>query len=87
MSNSCEQISEKAIYEHFVTAANEALKMLKPLTVQGRQANNTLDILFHRNDPVDIYEDHSNPVVQTQRQPHIIATTAHSARRCGRGEN
>ena len=78
MSNSCEQSQEKARYAHFVTASNEALKMLKPLTVQGRRANNELDILFHRNDPVDLYGDH---VVQTRRQPDIIGTSVHSARR------
>ena len=81
MSNSCKQDLEKARYEHFVTAANEALKMLKPLMIPGQRANNELEILFHRNDPKDICEDHGNPVVQTQRQPDLIVTSVHSARR------
>ena len=80
MLNSCKQGSEKARYEHFVTAANEALKMMRPLMIPGSRANNGLGILFHRND-VDICEDHGNPVVQTQCQPDIIATSMHSARR------
>ena len=80
MSNSCQRDSEKARYEHFVTAANEALNMLK-LTVQDRGINNNLEILFHRNNYEDIYEDHGNLVVQIHHWPDLITTSVHSARR------
>ena len=80
ISNSCKQDLEKDRYEHFVTAANESLKMLKPLMVQGRGANIDLEILFHRNDPKDIYGSGNNGPL-TQRQPDLIVTSVHSARR------
>ena len=54
--------------------------MLK-LTVQDRETNNNLEMLFHRNNFVDIYEDHSNLVVQTHHWPDLIITSVHSARR------
>jgi len=81
MSNSCKQDLEKKRYEHFVTAANESLKMLKPLMVQGRGANNDLEILFHRNDHKDIYGNSNGNGPLTQRQPDLIVTSMHSARR------
>jgi len=55
--------------------------MLKPLVVPGQRANDELEILFHRNDPKNIYGGHGNPVVQTERQPDLIVTSVHSARR------
>jgi len=80
MSNSCKQDLEVDRYEHFVTAANESLKMLKPLVVQGRGANTELDILFHRNDPREIYGSANNGPL-TERKPDLIVTSVHSARR------
>jgi hypothetical protein len=80
MSDSCNQDSEVGRYEHFVIAANESLKMLKPLVAQGRRANIELDILFHRNDPREIYGSANNGPL-TERKPDIIVTSVHSARR------
>jgi len=54
--------------------------MLKPLTVQRRGANKELEILFHRNDHKDIY-GRSNNGPMTKRQPDVIVTSVHSARR------
>jgi len=80
ISNSCKQDSEVDRYDHFVTSANESLKMLKPLVVQGRGANIKLDILFHRNDPKEIYGSGNNSPL-TERKPDLIVTSVHSARR------
>ena len=80
MSNSCKRDLEVDRYEHFVAAANESLKMLKPLVVQGRGANIELDILFHRNDPKEIYGSGNNGPL-TERKPDLVVTSMHSARR------
>lgn len=79
MWNSCKATLEKDRYPHFITAANQALDMLK----QTEPPANTLDILFHHNDHKDIYWDHGIPAVQSQRQPDIIVTSLQSVRRAG----
>lgn len=50
--------------------------------VEGEPAYH-LDILFHRNDPKDIYGNHGLDYAQSQRQPDIIVTSRQSARRAG----
>jgi hypothetical protein len=67
------------INKHFIAAANQALDMLRPITPGA----NNLDILFHRNDPKDIYGDHGNPAIRSRRQPDMIVTSLESARRAG----
>lgn len=49
----------------------------------GQPVTNYQNILFHRNDPKDIYRDHGNPTVQSQRQPDIVVTSLQSAGRAG----
>ena len=57
--------------------------MLKPIVCDGTPAATNLDILFHRNDPKDIYGDHGSPAIQSQRQPDIVITSLQSARCAG----
>jgi hypothetical protein len=72
-SDSCSESKGVDRYSPFVDVGNEALKMLKPVDCEGfRDANDQLQILFHRSDPQNIGGSMARPLppLTTQARRH-----------------
>ena len=82
MSSSCAASGEVGGYPLFINAANAALKLLKPIKhTKFRDADNKLEILFHRSDPKILHGKHGAPYLTSMRKPDIVITSVASARR------